>query len=133
MMLSQAFTEPTANITVDQAASTPGRPGTSPSSTARAIRYGCAASSTIHTLPSSAREHLARAAGRSLCAAPPAGADRVDQAGGGGRGEHRTALGGGADGGEQLVARRVLEEVAGRARFDRGQGVGVGVVRGEDQ
>ncbi len=54
MMLSQAFTAPTANITAVQAASTPSRPGTSPSSTARAIRYGCAASSTIHTLPSTA-------------------------------------------------------------------------------
>ncbi len=53
-MLSHELTAPTTNSAPVHQASGPMRPGTRPSSTARDIRYGAAAISTIHTLDSSA-------------------------------------------------------------------------------
>ena len=47
--------------------------------------------------------------------------------------EHGLAPGRGPDRPQQFVAGRVLEQVAGRARLDRGQHVAVGVVGGQHQ
>ena len=48
-------------------------------------------------------------------------------------GEHGLAAGCGADRSEEVVGRRVLEQIAGGARFDRGEHFAVGVVRGEHE
>jgi hypothetical protein len=48
-------------------------------------------------------------------------------------GEHRLAPGRGPDRPQQFGARRILEQIAGRARLDRGQHMTVGVVGGQHQ
>ncbi|MDQ0716309.1 hypothetical protein QFZ55_005761 [Streptomyces luteogriseus] len=64
MMLSQALKAPTANSAPLQSVSALMSPGSRPSSIARDIRYGVAASSTIHTVP-----NIAPAAHRPGCRA----------------------------------------------------------------
>lgn len=85
---------------------------------------------TVGRAPGDQGQHLALARGERLVAG---GAHGRDQTGGDGRGEDRTAVRRRPDGREQLVARGVLEQIARRARLDRGQGVRVRVVRGEDE
>ncbi len=60
-------------------------------------------------------------------------ADAAEQRRRHGGGEDGVAVGSGADAAQQLLARRVLEQVAGGAGVDRGQHVGVVAVGGEDE
>jgi hypothetical protein len=76
------------------------------------------------------REDLELAgAQRVRCRRPELG----QESGGDGRRQHGLAAMGRPDGADQRIARRVLEEVAGRPGRDRGPDVAVGVVRREDE
>jgi hypothetical protein len=78
-------------------------------------------------------EDLAFAGGERFVARGLGAADRGDQAGGDGGREDRAAFRRRADRGEEFVARGVLQQIARRARLDRGERVGVGVVRRQDE
>ncbi len=91
----------------------------------RDLAVGSAAGDEHQDLPLARRKSRVGGRGRA--------AHRAEQPRGDGRGDDGAALGRGAHGREQLLARRVLEQVPGRARLDRGNRVGVRVVGGEDQ